>query len=63
MSLSLFKRIQLRVFGYVRVGEISKSGWRGFLPLYAFNCPKHGLVENYPMGYEERLLCLKEAQP
>ena len=41
--------------GYI--GHRIKPGWKGSLPFYRFQCPKHGLVENYPMGYEEILHC------
>jgi len=32
---------------------------RGYLPFYAFVCPEHGLVEDYPSGYTGRLKCPK----
>jgi len=35
----------------------SRPGWRGELQFYAFRCPVHGLVENYPQGYGEVLVC------
>jgi len=55
--LELLERLKLTLNGYVYVGERSKEGWRGSLPHYVFNCPVHGLVENYPHGYDERLEC------
>jgi hypothetical protein len=39
------------------LGFITKPGWSGELPYYRFRCPVHGLVEDYPHGYDEALLC------
>jgi hypothetical protein len=39
------------------LGFLTRSGWSGELPYYRFRCPVHGLVENYPQGYDEILLC------
>ena len=59
MPLSLFKRLALCVFGQVYIGNRTRSGWSGSLPFYAFNCPLHGVVVDYPHGYENRLDCPK----
>ena len=34
-----------------------RSGWSRALPHYAFKCPVHGVVVDYPHGYGERLEC------
>ena len=47
----------LRLNGHVYIGHKTREGWRGSLPFYAFHCPVHGLVENYPHGYKKRLEC------
>ncbi len=63
VDLSLFERIAMRLFGSVYIGHRKRPGWRGQLPMYAFRCPRHGVVVNYPQGYDERLecpLCLRE---
>jgi hypothetical protein len=39
------------------LGFLTRSGWSGELPYYRFRCPVHGMVENYPQGYDEILLC------
>lgn len=35
----------------VHLGLHSKSGWTGELPFYAWCCPTHGVVIDYPHGY------------
>jgi hypothetical protein len=63
VKLSLFKKFVLRINGSVYVGHRTRPGWSGSLPFYVFECPVHGLVENYPQGYHGRLdcpLCLQE---
>jgi hypothetical protein len=57
--LTLLQRISLTLTGRAYVGDEQKLGWSGPLPFYAFECPTHGLVTNYPMGYEKRLECPK----
>ncbi len=57
--LTSYERIMLRATGRVFVGRFSKDGWNGTLPFYAFECPTHGTVINYPMGFEKRLECPK----
>lgn len=58
-QLSMRQRLALRLTGKTYVGHYSKPGWSGALPFYAFECPTHGLVSNYPMGYGKRLECPK----
>jgi len=53
----LLKEIRLRVFGRVYLGHRQLKGWRGPLPFYLFRCPVHGLVENYPQGFDGALRC------
>ena len=55
--MNLWQRLKLRLSGYVYVGDRQREGWKGPLPHYAFNCPNHGLVENYPHGHSQRLEC------
>lgn len=57
LKLSLAQRIQLKVTGAAPTGRRSRPGWKGELQFYAFRCPVHGLVENYPQGYGEVLVC------
>ena len=49
----------------VYLGHYKRDGWKGELPFYLFECPIHGLVYNYPQGYNQRLecpICREEAQ-
>jgi len=55
--MSLLERLKMQLSGYVYTGHKTRDGWRGSLPFYRFECPVHGLVENYPSGYEQRLEC------
>ena len=57
-KLTLLQRIKLRLLGYVYIGHYKLSEtWRDSLPFYAFKCPKHGIVVDYPHGYYDRLDC------
>jgi len=63
LSLPLLRRLQLKLFGYAYIGHRRQPGWKGPLPFYAFKCRVHGLVEDYPHGYNKRLdcpLCIRE---
>ena len=55
--MNLWQRFNLWLRGYVYMGHRRRPGWSGSLPFYMFRCPIHGLVENYPAGYEEKLRC------
>jgi len=57
VNLSLIQRIWLLVTGAAPTSRRSRPGWSGSLQFYAFRCPVHGLVENYPQGYERVLKC------
>lgn len=54
---SFLQRLRIAFWGKIKVGERTRSGWKGPLMFYAFNCPIHGIVENYPHGYNGRLIC------
>lgn len=53
------QRLELFLTGRAYIGHYKHPGWRHAIPFYAFKCPKHGLVEDYPHGYNERLDCPK----
>ena len=57
LKLSLAQRLQLKVTGAVPTERRSRPVWRGELQFYAFKCPVHGIVENYPQVYREVLVC------
>ena len=45
--------------GHVYVGDRYKERWKEPIPHYAFKCPKHGIIVDYPHGYNQRLECPK----
>ena len=53
----LGQRLRFQFSGYVYVGDRQHEGWTDTLPFYAFKCPVHGMVENYPHGFEQKLEC------
>ena len=55
--MNLWQRFKLWVNGDIYVGHRRRPGWKSSLPFYRFRCPKHGLVEVYPHGYNQRLEC------
>ena len=58
-KLNLFKRLILHLFGQTYLEHRTRPGWSGSLPFYAFVCPFHGVVVDYPHGYSQRLECPK----
>ena len=55
--LTLLQRFMMKIAGHVYLGHQTRSGWRGGLPFYAFRCPEHGVVVDYPHGFGGRLTC------
>ena len=51
------QRLELFLTGKAYVGHRRRPGWKGPLPFFAFKCPTHGIVEDYPHGYYSRLSC------
>lgn len=58
-SLSWSQRLWLRVFSHVSVGYRTKQSWRAPIEHFAFRCPEHGIVMDYPHGFREELRCPK----
>lgn len=56
-SLSFIQRLILRFWGPVRIRTQTHSGWTGSLPRYLVYCRRHGVGENHPQGYENRINC------
>jgi len=54
-NLSRLNRLELRLIGHSYLGKIKTR--HGELAIYAFKCPDHGVVANYPHGHARRLLC------
>ncbi len=59
LTLSLTQKIRLKLFGITSTEKKALPGWRGEIQFYAFKCPKHGIVEDYPHGYRQVLRCRK----
>lgn len=59
LKLSLTQKIRLRLFGIAPTEKKTLPGWRGEIQFYAFRCPVHGIVEDYPHGYRQVLRCRK----
>lgn len=56
--LTFWSRVKLRLFGRTYTRHRIRSGWRlPGLPFYAFKCPNHGIVENYPQSHRGHLYC------
>ena len=62
VELKLVQKIILKLRGRVYTEHRMKPGWKAPIPFYAFKCNEHGLVEDYPHGYEGRLDCPKCVQ-
>lgn len=56
-NLSAYEQLKVKQSGNIYVGEYKMPDWSGTLPFYAFNCEKHGIVVNYPIGHMKMLLC------
>ena len=57
--IRLLERLKIQLSGYVYVGDKFKEGWKEPIPHYAFKCEKHGIIIDYPHGYNQRLECPK----
>jgi hypothetical protein len=62
IKLTLAQKIRLKLTGITPTEKKKYPGWRGELQFYAFKCPIHGLVEDYPHGYMQTLRCRKCSQ-
>ena len=57
VTITHLQRLEIRLLGKAFLGYRARDGWRQSRPFYAFRCPVHGYVEDYPHGYAERLDC------
>jgi hypothetical protein len=55
--IKLLERLKLQLNGHVYVGDRLGKKWKEPIPHYAFKCPRHGIVIDYPHGYRQRLSC------
>jgi hypothetical protein len=56
-QLNFLQKIMIKVFGSIQTGYTKKKGWKGYAPIYAFKCPKHGIVQNTASGHRLWLIC------
>jgi len=56
-KLNLAQRLSILLFGVTKTKKRSRPGWSGELYYYAFKCLEHGVVEDYPHGFDQRLEC------
>jgi len=59
LKLTLIQKIKMKTNGRVYLEHRTRPRWRGFLPFYAFKCPVHGIVIDYPHGLYDELSCPK----
>ena len=58
-KLTFTQKIRLELLGITPTEKKKLPGWKGELQFYAFKCPVHGIVEDYPHGYRQVLSCKK----
>jgi hypothetical protein len=59
LHLTFTQKIRLELLGITPTEKKKLPGWKGELQFYAFKCPVHGIVEDYPHGYRQVLSCRK----
>lgn len=55
--MNWIQSLKLRLFGVVYLEHRTRPGWKGSLPFYAVKCPKHGVFEDYPHGFDDYFSC------
>jgi hypothetical protein len=63
IQLTFTQKIRLELFGITPTEKKKLPGWKGELQFYAFKCPVHGVVEDYPHGYRQILRCKRCQRP
>ena len=58
-QLNFLQKFMIKVFGSIQTGYAKKKGWKEYAPIYAFKCPKHGIVQNTASGHRSWLICPK----
>lgn len=56
-QLSYGQRLSLKIRGRVFLRYEVRDDWIRPLPIYAANCDRHGVYEDYPHGWNEKLEC------
>ena len=59
IKIPAYKRWEAQLGVTVFLGYYRRPGWSGALPFYLWECPKHGLVVDYPHGHKQALSCPK----
>ena len=54
LKLNPLRKIILKLFGRVYVGDYTQDGWQESLPLYAFKCKEHGVQISYSHWMEKK---------
>lgn len=57
-NLNFIQKMRISLFGSAFLGNHQRIGWMKPLPLYAFQCTKHGLQVGHPAGWKQSLICL-----
>jgi len=57
LHLTFTQKIRLELLGITPTEKKKLPGWKGELQFYAFKCPVHGIIEDYPHGYRQVLRC------
>ena len=55
--IGLLEKLKIQLQGYVFVGKEQNEGWKTPIPVYMFECQKHGYVKSIAKGYGKRLEC------
>ena len=56
-NLNFMQKIKIKLFGHALIQKYKMKDWKNPLPIYVFNCHRHGLQLTYPMGWNNRLIC------
>ena len=55
-KLNFLNRIRFQMFGNIKVGNINLKE-KNNVPIYLFNCQRHGLQLTSPKGWSKKLVC------
>lgn len=56
---SFMQKLRIKIFGSIPLEYRMRPHWKEPIMFYAFECPEHGIVEDYPHGHGKRLMCNK----
>ncbi len=61
-KLNLFKRLRLKLFGYVFLYNENRPEWKESQPIYLVKCDKHDYFLDYPGGYAGKFYSCPECR-